>query len=152
MISNKKSSVNDMLHQCLSSTVALHCPSTTLDWGTDFYTPPVLGSAALFGNSAPAVWLPIMMHPSKLAPLVCKCSEVWKIQISPFRRSLFTHSLLLRAPTLKNKNRGLRPPALSAIVCLKIAFLGCTNSGLISHFCVPLSFFGVRFFDADCFC
>ena len=27
-----------------------------LKWETDFYTPPVLGSAALFDNSAPAVY------------------------------------------------------------------------------------------------
>ena len=27
-----------------------------LRWETDFYTPPVLGGAALFDNSAPAVY------------------------------------------------------------------------------------------------
>ena len=36
-----------------------------------------------------SAWLPIMMHPSKLAPLFCTCSEICEIEILPFRHSFF---------------------------------------------------------------
>ena len=40
----------------LSDDVFPAWPCLQILWETDFYTPPVLGGAALFDNSAPAVY------------------------------------------------------------------------------------------------
>ena len=41
--------------RCQHEEELLH-PEGSLGWETDFYTPQVLGGAALFDNSAPAVY------------------------------------------------------------------------------------------------
>ena len=45
-------------------------------WETDFYTPPVLGGAALFDNSAPAVYK--ILGPSGTRFLYTAGTELWK--------------------------------------------------------------------------
>ena len=68
-------SANILLHGPLDICLDL-LPAAPYNWETDFYTPPVLGGAALFGNSAPAVYKkPVPEDPEFYTPLALNCQK-----------------------------------------------------------------------------